>query len=1144
MILTRTVTKKVLEKIVRQTFSTFGPLSSSSLLDSLKFLGFYYATNAGLSISPEDLKTPIVKKALLQTTENSIRSISNNWIQGSISDTERFQTIIYHWSFLTDSLKNRIVNYYQNFDPANNLYIMAFSGARGNLSQVRQLVGMRGLMSDQEGKIIDLPIRANFREGLSSLDYLISSYGARKGIVDTALKTADSGYLTRRLIYLSQDLIIREKNCFTSNGIMISLRNQANINSILGRFFISAYSAPSLNSSIKFKKTFLTNKKIKELKKKHLQFLKVRSPLTCSSLNSICQTCYGWDLSKNTTISLGEAVGIIAAQSIGEPGTQLTMRTFHTGGVFTSETIDQKLAPFSGKLLLPSFLPGILFRTNQGKQVLKTKQEITVHIQNWKGIETKLKIPPNSLLFQLSSCYLKREELISEYFPENVIPKKRTLKSVTTRMEGEIRFEGICRSISKKDNKEISLTEEDGILWVDSGKLFPFPRETRFLYPQQLSLKKAISYQKISVPSSGILLINQSKIILINKKKRIELNLNQLNNIQDNFSLQFSLFSRNYQYIDKFTTIGKVYAYPRILGKIYAIRKKQAKNFLSFFLITDSDIWKLSSDQVNNFSSAISQKKNIRPQEYVTESIKTKKTGRILQKDGCQFIFQHSSPTFLSSGSLLSYKGGDFVKEGEKLATLINSTQQTEDIVQGLPKVEDLIEARIPKEKAILCIYPGIYLGCIASEEENNELKLDKSLLVKKRQKEFISFYYDLPSDEEKKRRKKQKIKKQKEEKSLIVFSSVCFTKNIAKYDGKFWKIRVLPDQFKMIRKPKKNEYNCQFPFTETQERIFIKLKQLRRDLKINKRKKTDKEEMLFNLRPKARRLLVPTFGSRNVTTWEKNNNIQNSLLSFQYSPLKNEEISNVYSSAKTSHWIVENTKQQLFLLELIDPKKCYKIDIERAVLPTNGNFVDCGEPLTEGLIDPHEFLISLFSFHLINDKPLEATRKSINKFQLLLLHSIQGIYQSQGVNIANNHIELIVRQLTSKIKITSSGTTPFLPGEIHSFIYLNEICQAFEGAQKFELGQQSYCLPTFEPLFLSTTNSSLTKKGFLSAAGFQETKRILTTAAIEGKTDWFQGLKECVIIGRLMPAGSAFFTYKNNLNNIYLFKRKNTYEK
>jgi DNA-directed RNA polymerase subunit beta' len=341
MIITKTITKKILENLVHETFSKFGSISSSSLLDSLKLLGFHFATNAGISINIEDLKTPDLKKSYIDTANLEIKDISKQWQQGFVSDTERFQTIIDSWNIATESLKNRIVEYYQNYDPANNLYIMAFSGARGNMSQVRQLVGMRGLMSDQDGKIIDLPIQANFREGLSSIDYIISSYGARKGIVDTALKTADSGYLTRRLIYIAQDLIIREKDCKTIKGIIFLLNKNSNIKNIIGRTLISVNSSFSSVNLEQYKNIILTNNILEKLKNFSPLILNLSSSLTCSSNGSICQKCYGWDLAHGKIISLGEAVGIIAAQSIGEPGTQLTMRTFHTGGIFTGELVKQ-----------------------------------------------------------------------------------------------------------------------------------------------------------------------------------------------------------------------------------------------------------------------------------------------------------------------------------------------------------------------------------------------------------------------------------------------------------------------------------------------------------------------------------------------------------------------------------------------------------------------------------------------------------------------------------------------------------------------------------------------------------------------------------------------------------------------------------
>ena len=263
MFINHTVTKKVLENLIRETFLKFGSFSSSSLLDSLKILGFHYATNAGISINIEDLKTPDVKDYILNETTEEMIMVSNNWQQGLLTDIERFQTIIDSWNIATESLKNRIIEYYQNFDPANNLYIMAFSGARGNMSQVRQLVGMRGLMADQSGKIIDLPIQSNFREGLTPIDYIISAYGARKGIVDTALKTADSGYLTRRLIYVAQDLIIREKNCQTKKGIIILFDKKTPSETLIGRSVLSVtkYTRLKKNSLLE-NEVVLTIKKI------------------------------------------------------------------------------------------------------------------------------------------------------------------------------------------------------------------------------------------------------------------------------------------------------------------------------------------------------------------------------------------------------------------------------------------------------------------------------------------------------------------------------------------------------------------------------------------------------------------------------------------------------------------------------------------------------------------------------------------------------------------------------------------------------------------------------------------------------------------------------------------------------------------
>ena len=262
--------------------------------------------------------------------------VFNRFLKGKITDVERFQKIIDTWSLTSESLKNQIIYYFKNYDPLNSVYIMAFSGARGNLSQVRQLVGMRGLMSDPSGQIMNLPIKKNFREGLTITDYLMSGYGARKGIVDTALKTADAGYLTRRLVDVAQDVVVYEHDCGTINGILISdLKEGEEIieplaDRILGRTILDDFI--DRGKVIVKAGSVISEKEAELIGDSGVESIRIRSVLTCDTKRGICAKCYGWDLSLHKLVDIGTSVGIRAAQSIGEPGTQLTLRTFHIGG--------------------------------------------------------------------------------------------------------------------------------------------------------------------------------------------------------------------------------------------------------------------------------------------------------------------------------------------------------------------------------------------------------------------------------------------------------------------------------------------------------------------------------------------------------------------------------------------------------------------------------------------------------------------------------------------------------------------------------------------------------------------------------------------------------------------------------------------
>ena len=597
MFISRTVTKKVLENLIRETFLTCGSSSSSSLLDSLKFLGFHYATNGGISITIEDLKTPQVKDLILNQTTEKIKKVSNNWQQGLLTDIERFQTIIDSWNVATEELKNQIVEYYQNFDPANNLYIMAFSGARGNMSQVRQLVGMRGLMADQSGKIIDLPIQANFREGLTPIDYIVSAYGARKGIVDTALKTADSGYLTRRLIYIAQDLVIREKDCKTKKGILILFEKKRPVDGFLGRYLLSARKYSGLKRiSLLEEEILFTPTKLNELKTEIPLVLNFRSSLTCNSIHSVCQKCYGGDLSQQKLVPLGEAVGIIAAQSIGEPGTQLTMRTFHTGGIFTGETVQQIVSPFSGTFFFPERFKGIPFRTNHGKTVFKLKTETEFRLLDWQGYQEIISLSAGSYLYLSESCYLRKGQVIAEYSPQINFFGERRLKPLFSSIGGEVLYEKmIVNHIPQKQNKKkhISIIQKSGTLWILAGSLFECQSEALLSFRKKTSHLYPIVKLKVCSPFEGYFYFDSEQNMILSTYEYGEVIFSSEfleKKITDDFVGSFCPLLRSYQKIDKGTLLGYWYLFSKEDHLVYQIKMKKKRRSESVLYVFGSKV--------------------------------------------------------------------------------------------------------------------------------------------------------------------------------------------------------------------------------------------------------------------------------------------------------------------------------------------------------------------------------------------------------------------------------------------------------------------------------------------------------------------------------------------------------------------------
>jgi len=328
--------KKELEKIIERCISRHGFTRSASVLDKIKALGFKYSTQGAITISISDMTVPESKWTLIRATEKKVVAIEQQYKRGFITDEERYRLVVNEWEKTTKDVTDALADTLTEFNP---VYMMAHSGARGSMNQTRQLAGMRGLMANTAGRTIEIPIKANFREGLTVLEYFISSRGARKGLADTALRTADSGYLTRRLVDVSQDVIVREQDCETSDGIMAAEISEsgsliATFGEVIhGRFPAENIVAPKTGEILFEKSHMLVNADSKVLLEHGISTVKIRTAMDCESRSGICAMCYGINLATGGTVSIGEAVGVIAAQSIGEPGTQLTMRTFHTGGI-------------------------------------------------------------------------------------------------------------------------------------------------------------------------------------------------------------------------------------------------------------------------------------------------------------------------------------------------------------------------------------------------------------------------------------------------------------------------------------------------------------------------------------------------------------------------------------------------------------------------------------------------------------------------------------------------------------------------------------------------------------------------------------------------------------------------------------------
>lgn len=1381
--------KSQLRQLLAWSFRNYDCMQACALADELKYLGFKYASQAGLSISIEDLKIPFVKNLMVEKANQEILNAEKSYLKGKITDVEKFQKIINTWSLTSESLKEQVISYFKNYDPLNSVYIMAFSGARGNLSQVRQLVGMRGLMSDPSGEIMKLPIKKNFREGLTITDYLISGYGARKGIVDTALKTANSGYLTRRLIDVGQDIIIRAKDCSTTDSFFLSAPNNRDklINliykKILGRILNKPIFDPIKRQLIAEVNVEVTPNLIEKFKEKEIKEFYIRSPLTCSLYRAICQKCYGWDLANENLVDIGEAIGILAGQSIGEPGTQLTMRTFHTGGVFTSEARQQIISPSNGIIRFFKLLQTVLLRTNRGEEVSITRNSGSVLLipENPNQDLIQIKVLRNTILFPKNNQYILKDTLIGELINVNK-QVKTEIKPILSDTCGEIFMPSLKSNVNLLNNNKL--------LWILSGQLYNSPINSfiNFYSDYQLDCDSSIFRTKIINHYRGyiefinskqdlyqrIISVTNNKYLFVNSKlqkltneidhKNYLLNFQNLNyllKIQEKSSKFYLQLTQNKQIgtlvTNRFQTLtgGTIYYDQRNLLKCNQINTNISYRYefdarklsnkeesivlhrtmiwigeeihkvdceVNVLLVEHGDFISAGFELIPNCFSKTSGLVFIRQKNNIVQTILIK-SGLVYEGKKFKHISKklyYPGEVILSNIAIprLYFCEQILGKQAEQL--LVRPVDLYEFPHLNLDQANFQSQNKVDKNSTFQFDFKSIYsYKSTQTIKGTTDLNLISNVLIFKNNKfltkniniEFFKnwktnflnlricekFYlnsYILPNLRYKNIQSscltqsdqyvdkyttlgyleaittnflkivKFKVRKKDTKQILLISNKDCLTIKKDQFPKKHLndfilnstnvnetgKIIIENNQFLTLQKGRPYFFpNCKnedlthqttlqykvipskriFPRVETNRYIFLNYHNLMqlsikrnysRKIVLGKKVKMKAElsKLFLKKNGKLYSLLVPQFFKKfsvnNLETNQKYNKIgrpntkKNSMIGKTSRTLllqNSEIIKNQYRQSTKSEYqltlvkfiqhpctksiglyaitedffeqdinrvfcknnefiengetigllnlekeitgdivqglprieeILEARKKNLLLTRIPTNQKKGLL-IQKTSLDPNFEFRKLGTPIKENeKINPHKLLKVYFNYYgliklfmcdqiekikynrLINN--YEGSYKSFKKVQSFILNSVQSVYQSQGVSINDKHLEVIIKQMTTKVLITCEGNTPLLKREVIDLYHIQYINQIIQSQAK----QSAY----YVPLLLGITKAALNNPSFISAASFQETTRVLTKAAIEGRIDWLRGLKENIIIGDLIPAGTGSQNYRN----------------
>lgn len=1235
----RVVDKGQLKKLISWSFTKHGSARSAQMADQLKELGFRYATRAGVSISVDDLVVPPVKRQMLDAAEAEIRATESRYTRGEITEVERFQKVIDTWNSTSEALKDEVVRNFKATDPLNSVYMMAFSGARGNLSQVRQLVGMRGLMANPQGEIIDLPIKTNFREGLTVTEYIISSYGARKGLVDTALRTADSGYLTRRLVDVSQDVIVREIDCGTTRGVTVRAMTDGDRTLIpledrlFGRVLAKEVVHPKSGEVLAERNKDIDDDLAKLIGKSGVPDVMVRSPLTCEASRSVCQHCYGWSLAHGYMVDLGEAVGIIAAQSIGEPGTQLTMRTFHTGGVFTGEVARQVQAPFEGIVRFSKKLRtrGVRTRHGEDREQVEVAGDLVLEPTSGDLKPQTFPVTPGSLLMVSNGEQVKALQLLAEVaLGKSRLSTEKAAKDVAGALAGEVLFAGLVpEEKTDRQGNTTRIAQQGGLIWILSGEVYNLPpgaepvvknddavqpgsvlAETKLVTANGGVVRLTPGKREIDIITASVLLDEalvrvestggrEQYVIYTTNNQRFLLKATPGTKVLNN-QVVAELIDDQYR-----TQTGGIIKYAGVevakRGKAkqgYEVTKggtllwipeecHEVNKDISLLLVEDGQYVEAGTEVVKDiFCQSGGIVEVVQKNDILRE---------IVIKPGALHLIDEIPAAFVTEGQLV-YPGteailgieveelryGEAVETPEGAALLlrpviefavpdepdvpsqasINSKGEASAAIRGTTGIELRAIQRLPyKDGERVKSVEGLELLRTQLVLEMTQ----ESSGVEHTGSSQLSADIELVSTDDSDDMRLQ----------LVILESLVVRRDTSADPlGGSTSTRLLVtdgDEIAPGAVVARTEIQCK----EAGEVRGIRegAEAIRRVLVV---RDADRITVPISGTPKVKvgNLVVATdMLSAETQAPESGQVVKVSSDSvtlrlarpYRVSAGAVLQIDNgdlvqrgdnlvllVFERAKTGD-IIQGLPRIEELLEARKPKEAcvlarrpgeaqvvyeedetvdikvidsdgtvadYPVAPGQNAIVSDGQRVSASEALTDGPANPHEILEIFFNYTLEQKGVYEAALVGLQQAQAFLVNEVQSVYQSQGIDISDKHIEVIVRQMTSKVRVDDGGDTTMLPGEL---VELRQI-ETVNEAMAITGGAPAQ----YTPVLLGITKASLNTDSFISAASFQETTRVLTEAAIEGKSDWLRGLKENVIIGRLIPAGTGYNAYED----------------